>query len=220
MAISDANYCFTLVDIGAQGRNSDGGIFKDSLMRQAFYENRINVPDPTRISDKRTDVPYVLVGDEAFALTYFLMRPFPGKSLTKKKRIYNYRLSRERRVVENTFGILVARWRIFHRPINTSLETVDAVVKATVCLHNYLKKSEEMCPNSEKHYCPTNFSDTELPNGVIVKGAWRSSVSNAVVSVGRQGTNNFSVNASDIRNIFMEYFNMEGAAHFRSNVQL
>ncbi|XP_018397719.1 PREDICTED: putative nuclease HARBI1 [Cyphomyrmex costatus] len=36
LAISDAKYCFTMVDIGAEGRQSDGGIFRSSEIWQAF----------------------------------------------------------------------------------------------------------------------------------------------------------------------------------------
>ena len=36
MAICDANYCFTLVDIGELGRDNDAAIFGQSEMGKAF----------------------------------------------------------------------------------------------------------------------------------------------------------------------------------------
>lgn len=46
LAMCDANYIFTFVDI-AYGRRSDGGIFKDSLLGQKLEENKMNIPDST-----------------------------------------------------------------------------------------------------------------------------------------------------------------------------
>ncbi|XP_032688142.1 protein ALP1-like [Odontomachus brunneus] len=113
MAICDANYVIRFVDIGAYGRQSDGGIFKDSAMRKAFDEGRMNIPQPVAIGERGPILPYCLVGDEAFPLKPYLLRPYPGRGLTPKQDIYNYRLSRARRTIENTFGILASQWRIY-----------------------------------------------------------------------------------------------------------
>jgi len=202
MALVSATYKFLIVDIGAQGRHSDGGIFKHSIMGQRFYNNTMDLPDPSSISIRHT-VPYVIVTDEAFQLTSFSMRPYPSKNLTKERRIFNYRLSRARRVVENAFGILVSRWRIFHKPLNTGLETVDSIIKATICLHNLLMDTTQ--------YCTETYADRQSTNGQIIEGDWRSiiNVSN-FISVSNYGSNNYAKNAGEIRNTFANYFINEG----------
>lgn len=72
MALVSATYKFLIVDIGAQGRHSDGGIFKHSAMGQRFYNNTLDLPDSSAISVRHT-VPYVILADEAFQLTQFTM---------------------------------------------------------------------------------------------------------------------------------------------------
>jgi len=59
----------------------------------------------------------------AFPLTDNIMKPFP--SLFSKgipERIFNYRLSRARRVVENVFGIISSVFRILRKPLTTVIE--------------------------------------------------------------------------------------------------
>lgn len=46
---------------------------------------------------------FVFLGDEAFALNKHLMKSFPGKYLSYEQTIFNYHLSRPRRVIKNEF---------------------------------------------------------------------------------------------------------------------
>ena len=87
---------------------------------------------------EETRVPYVLLGDEAFPLRCDLMRSFVRNGLTNERSIFNDRLSRATRVVENAFGILANQWRLYHCWIYLNPDNVTTVVKATVVLHNIL----------------------------------------------------------------------------------
>ncbi|KAL3212593.1 hypothetical protein MRX96_008003 [Rhipicephalus microplus] len=81
------------------------------------------------------------------------MRPLPGSRSVPAEVIYNYRLSRARRCVENAFGILVSRWRIYERQTNLELENVEAVERATCVRHNFLSS------NAASTYCPPGYAD-------------------------------------------------------------
>ena len=65
-------------------------------------------------------MPHVIVGDEAFPLKTYLLRPYPGKNLSKDQIIFNYRLSYTSRIVENAFGISAARFRVYQRRFQLS----------------------------------------------------------------------------------------------------
>lgn len=143
MSISGAKQEFVMVDVGAPGRHSDGGVFAHSEMGQRFMNGSMFLPKPEKVRDSNQELPYVLVGDEAFALSPFLMRPYPRRyDLDLRKRVFNYRLSRARRIVETSFGILSAVWRIFKSPLRTNLATSIKIIKACCCLHNFLLKFE------------------------------------------------------------------------------
>ena len=115
-------------------------------------------------------LPYVFVVDEGLPLKYFQMRPWPGRNLSEDHAIFNYRLSRARRVIENCFGILTARWPIFRRPIRADVSLVRKIVQATVCLHNYLRLTDNAIS------CPIGFVDSEDSSGEIREGKWRTIV--------------------------------------------
>ena len=111
--------------------------------------------------------PCTFLGDEIFPLRPWLMKPYPGKNLSHDQRVFNYRLSRSRRTIENAFGIFSARWRIFRRPIRADVSTVDKIIKATVCLHNYLLYTDNAT------YTPQGFVNSYCDDGKSVDVTWR-----------------------------------------------
>ena len=113
LAFGDANYCFTAVDVGQYGKSNDSGAFATSAISKALESNSFNVPAAEHVEGFADKLPYVTVVDEGLPLKPYQMRPYPGKNLTENRAIFNYRLSRARRIIENIFGILAARWRIF-----------------------------------------------------------------------------------------------------------
>ncbi|XP_025160271.1 protein ALP1-like [Harpegnathos saltator] len=108
MGVADANLRFTYVSIGSAGRESDGGIFQNLAFGRCIETNTLPLPVPKALPGINICLPAVFVGDAAFPLLNNLLRPYPGVNLSAKQVIFNYRLSRARRVVE-TFGVMSAR---------------------------------------------------------------------------------------------------------------
>ena len=65
------------------------------------------------------------------------MRPYDGSlPIDALRKTFNYRPSRARRIIENTLGILVVRWRVLQSPIGVTLEKIEKIVLASIALHN------------------------------------------------------------------------------------
>jgi len=125
-----------------------GGLFffLRSIFGKFLKANAFSAPSPKSLPHNLEPLPFVIVGDEAFPLKRYLLRPYPGNSARndESKKIYNYRLSRARRVVENAFGILTQKFRIFYGRIQLSPENTDKVIMAACALHNYLRNDRSV----------------------------------------------------------------------------
>ncbi|CAH1998140.1 unnamed protein product [Acanthoscelides obtectus] len=130
-AIVDANYCFTYVNVGFQGRISDGGVFKSTSFYRQIEKHEFNLPNSEPLRGRTMSVLYVLVADDAYALSTYTLKPYSTDlNVGSSKRVYNYRLSRPRRIVENAFGLLASVFRIFRKPIELKVDStvIDVVL--------------------------------------------------------------------------------------------
>lgn len=138
MAVADATYKFLYVDVGAEGGASDGGTWSNCSLHDAIEENRAGVPQSEPLPNDDQPVPYHFVGDDAFALRTWMMKPFSHRSQVLRERIYSYRLSRARRVVENAFGILSQRFRCFLTTMQQHPDTINLITMCSCVLHNLI----------------------------------------------------------------------------------
>ncbi|CAH1997197.1 unnamed protein product [Acanthoscelides obtectus] len=191
-AVADANCRFIFIDTGAFGKQSDGGIFRESALYQHLVTGKLNIPADRNLPNSDTKLPYVLLGDEAYPLLNHLLKPYPRKNLDAQKTIFNYRLSRARRVVECAFGILAAKWRILTKAIETSPENAEKIVNCICVLHNIIIDKEGIALIEE----PKESTDSKK----------------------NRKNNSSTEQARDIRNCYMQYFNNEGAVPFQYNV--
>ncbi|KAG8228512.1 hypothetical protein J437_LFUL008968 [Ladona fulva] len=108
------NYKFIYVDVGCNGRISDG----------------VTLLHPEPLPGRETSVPYCLISDDAFSMKEYLLKPYPFHDQPAPNRIFNFRISRARRTVENSFGILANRFRVLRKPMLLKPNTVKDIVLA------------------------------------------------------------------------------------------
>ena len=199
LAVASADYRFVMVDVGAYGSSNDSGALNHTTFFKQLRKKNLDVPPrQLPIDTEETHVPYVLLGDEAFPLRFDLMRPFARHGLTNERHIFNYSLSRARRVVEMLLVYWPTNGRLYNHHIYLNPDNVTTVVKATVVLHNILT-----LPNDKVH---TDVVDN------------RAEIhDDAFQDLARQG-NWPAIAANDVRNYFTDYFNSDhGSVEWQNN---
>eukprot|EP00795_Rhopilema_esculentum_P003600 gene3600-13019_t len=149
-----------------------------------------------------------MTADEAFPLKETIQWPYPGKKLTEKLGIFNYRLSRARRVFENAFGILSGRLRFLRAPIQAQPDKAAKNVLAAIALHNWLKKHDDSQKSYRRLYCPVGYVDYDDSHGIVHKGIWRSEVSEAgaLADITQMGSNNYPKTAERFCALMADFF--------------
>lgn len=168
MAICDGNYKFLWVDIGGYGAEGDSNVFAHSPLGKRILQNKLELPEDANVGNEK--LPHYFLGDTAFPFTERIMKPYSHKQpskVTEAEAVFNYRLSRARRCIENTFGILCSKWLCLQRTMYCSPDRAQKIVMACCVLHNLLlnKGKDTYCPSSNAYYYDTS--------GKLVEGQWR-----------------------------------------------
>lgn len=188
LALVNAKKEFIMVDVGMNGRISDGGVMFYSKFGEFFQEGKLNLPSPAPLPNTTDLFPYVFVADEAFALHNNLLKPYSQRLLNAPRQIFNERLSRARVVVENAFGILSSRFRVFQKPINLQPPKATVVTLASCYLHNFLAKENQL-------YLSSNDRGRDAESLLALQSTLQR---------------NSSTVAKAVRDKFCHYYNNEG----------
>jgi len=215
MAFVNSEYCFTFVDVGAQGRMNDAGVYATTSVYRKIIRNELLLPPPEPLLGRLKKVPYVFIGDDAFPMSNTLLKPYGGNHQKGSlERIFNYRLCRARRVVENVFGIYASVFRVFRSPMLLQPDKAALICMTCCLLHNFLRRST----TSRKIYTPTGTFDYE-EDGELIPGIWRNDIQgmtsfNPLVKKPRKP----SEEAKDIRREFAEYCMTSGAVEWQNYI--
>ena len=135
-------YRFTYISVGAPGRIRDCYLYEISGLKKIQETNPLFRQYSKRIKD--CNVPVFLIGDSAFALTDKMMKPIPfSTNMTPQEIHFNKRLSSTRRVVENAFGHLKARFRKIGKGLDLHINHANTVIKGACVLHNFLNNMND-----------------------------------------------------------------------------
>ena len=179
------------------GAASDGGVFGKCSLRKRIEDGTIGFPPSKALPGDSEPLPHFIIADDAFPLKDWLMKPFPNRQMTREERLFNYRLSRARRVVENAFGILSHRFRVLMSPMLIYPNNAVTVIMACCVLHNLIRKT-----HPQRIY---NLADREDPiTHQIIPGAWRSG--EALTALETLRGNNVTKAAKAQRSYLMEYY--------------
>ena len=133
--VADASLKFIDVSTGFPGSIHDARIMRLSRVhREVSCGNWLSGPS-RQIGG--CEVRPLLVGDSAYPLSSWLMKPFKQtRTLTESQLRYNHALSQARVAVEQAFGILKGRWRCLYKPMEEKVTRVPTTIMACCSLHN------------------------------------------------------------------------------------
>lgn len=140
--VVDHRLMFWDINVGWPGKVHDARVFANSSL---FERGQSHTLFP-RIMERfeGVDVPVVILGDAAYPLLPWLMKPYPeNQQTTPAQTTFNNRLSKARMAVERAFGLLKGRWRCLMKRCDCRIDNINTIISACCVLHNFCQVNGE-----------------------------------------------------------------------------
>uniref|UniRef100_A0A8C8R4N1 DDE Tnp4 domain-containing protein n=1 Tax=Pelusios castaneus TaxID=367368 RepID=A0A8C8R4N1_9SAUR len=157
-ALVDHKGRFTDINAGWSGKVHDARIFRNTGLYRKLQGGTAAVGD--------VEMPIVILGDPAYPLMPWLMKPYTG-NLDRSKERFNYRLSHCRMTVECAFGHLKGRWRCLYGRLDLAEDHIPAVIASCCVLHN-------ICESRGEKFSPTWATEAQRLEEAYEQPATRS----------------------------------------------
>ena len=133
--VADASFRFLDISAGYPGSIHDARVLRlSNLHREIEQGNWLNGPTK-QISG--SEIRPLLVGDSAYPLSVWLMKPFKQtRTLSERQLRFNRALGQARVVIEQAYGILKGRWRCLYKAMEEKTNRVAITILACCVLHN------------------------------------------------------------------------------------
>lgn len=159
------------IRVGSPGRCHDASVYADSelknLVEGAHFKTHQAIIEGTRVAP-------IILCDQAFPLAQNLMKPYANPQDGTPQKVFNYNLSRTRRIVENAFGRMKARFQFVAKRTECRLPNSRRAIRASCILHN---TCEEFRDNVEQPWeqeaqqlaalCVQPFHNTQAHTEVV-----------------------------------------------------
>lgn len=162
-AVVDSRYLFRDVVVGWPGSVHDARVLSNSTLYKKGVDNTLFDGVKSRAIQGQ-DIPPLILGDPAYPFLPWLMKRYPENNDTpREQRVFNYRLSRARMTVENTFGRFKGRFKRFSKRVDMEVPSLVNVVLSSCILHNVCEaQKNEFLP----HWVDQEFNQQlHVPQG-------------------------------------------------------
>ena len=160
--VADSESRSIFIDVVAYGKQSDGGTFCGSIVYHFLEDFESTFAKPAIFEGSGTEMPFVIRGDETYPLKTYLMKLLARKYLSCVERVFNCRLSLATRCVECAFVILITKWRLLNKAIETNFSKAEKTVRFVCLLRDIILDLEGTTHDPS---VPRNFRNTWILSG-------------------------------------------------------